>query len=133
MTNGLTPTIRHWLILAKVPRYPNTVGTAEIKSYLEAHGHQVSSRMIQRDLEALSALEYFPLSNETQGRSNRWFWPPGANVLSLPSMDISVALSFVLANRYLKEILPPHVLNELSPYFGQAEKTLRKLRLSPAI
>ncbi len=91
---------RHWLILSKIPRYPRTVTTKALQSFLATHGFEVSRRMVQRDVESLSASELFPLTSELQGKSNVWYWPPGATLLSLPVMDISVALTFSLAQAY---------------------------------
>jgi predicted DNA-binding transcriptional regulator YafY len=86
--------------------------------------------MIQRDLESLSASELFPLTSEVQGKSNVWCWPPNAKLLSLPVMDISIALTFSLAEAYLWRVLPTHVLNDLQPYFQSADRTLESLSAS---
>ncbi|WP_415911916.1 helix-turn-helix transcriptional regulator [Neptuniibacter sp. QD37_11] len=125
MSSDLSPTLRQWFILSRIPRYPNSVKTSAIKDYLNSHGHDVSSRMVQRDLDALSSISLFPLCSESEGRSNKWFWPASSKVISFPFMDTSVALSFKLAREYLVNLLPVEILSDLEPFFSQANDTLK--------
>ncbi|MBU2964041.1 MULTISPECIES: helix-turn-helix transcriptional regulator [Amphritea] len=115
---------RQWQILSRIPREPRTVGTRELKEHLEYQGCEVSDRMIQRDLEQLTTMGLFPLACEQEGRSNRWFWPKSAKLMSFPGMDVASALALSLIQRHLTGVLPSHVINDLQSYFDAADRTL---------
>ncbi|WP_100644044.1 helix-turn-helix transcriptional regulator [Alteromonas facilis] len=115
---------RFWFILSKIPRFPQTVTVKELKASLEDDGIYASLRMIQRDLNFLSSMSLFPITHESIGKKHAWFWPTSCAFLTLPAMSSNVALTFHLAQKYLSPLLPPHLLNDLQPYFDSAERIL---------
>jgi len=115
---------RQWVMLARIPRYPRKVTVAELESILIGEGYTVDTRTIQRDLNKLSIS--FPLSNETEGRKNYWFWIESAAIQDLPGMEPVTALAFEMAESYLKPLLPKATLDLIQPYFQRASEVLGK-------
>lgn len=115
---------RQWVMLTKIPRYPRKITVPDLKNILIGEGYGVDTRTVQRDLIKLSAS--FPLSNDTEGRKNYWFWIKEAPMLDLPGMDPATALTFEMAESYLKPLLPHATLALLEPYFDRARETLNQ-------
>jgi len=113
---------RQWVMLTKIPRYPRKTTVATLKDILTGEGYFIDTRTVQRDLNKLSVS--FPLSNETEGRKNYWFWIEDATIQDLPGMDPVTALAFDMAKSYLEPLLPKTTLNLLQPYFTRAKEVL---------
>ena len=113
---------RQWVMLTNIPRYPRKISVPDLKSILLGEGYTVDTRTIQRDLNKLSIS--FPLSNDTEGRKNYWFWIEEAAIQDLPGMDPVTALAFEMAETYLKPLLPQSTLELLQPYFNRAKDVL---------
>jgi len=113
---------RQWVMLTKIPRYPRKITVPDLKSILLGEGYTVDTRTIQRDLNKLSIS--FPLSNDTEGRKNYWFWIEEAAIQDLPGMDPVTALAFEMAESYLEPLLPKATLELLQPYFFRAREVL---------
>jgi predicted DNA-binding transcriptional regulator YafY len=113
---------RQWLMLSHIPRYPRRVSVPELENFLAGEGYNVDTRTIQRDLNKLSIS--FPLSNETEGKKNYWFWIEESAVIDLPGMEPVTALAFDMAESYLLPLLPKATLNLLTPYFQRAKEVL---------
>lgn len=115
---------RQWVMLTKIPRYPRKITVPGLKDILLGEGYTVDTRTIQRDLNKLSIS--FPLSNDTEGRKNYWFWIEDAAVQDLPGMDPVTALAFEMAESYLEPLLPKATLELLQPYFVRAREVLNE-------
>ena len=115
---------RQWLMLTKIPRYPRKTTVPEIRDTLLGEGYSVDTRTIQRDLNKLSIS--FPLSNDTEGRKNYWFWIKEAAIQDLPGMEPVTALAFEMAESYLTPLLPQATLDLLLPYFERAKSVLNE-------
>jgi len=113
---------RQWVMLTKIPRYPRKIAAPDLKSILEGEGYMVDLRTIQRDLNKLSIS--FPLSYDTEGRKNYWFWIQDASIQDMPGMEPVTALAFEMAESYLKPLLPQATLELLQPYFHRARDVL---------
>lgn len=113
---------RQWVMLSRIPRYPRKVTVPELKSILVGEGYTVDTRTVQRDLIKLSIS--FPLSNESSGRKNYWYWIEEAAVQDLPGMEPVTALAFEMAESYLKPLLPQATLDLIQPYFNRAKEVL---------
>jgi len=113
---------RQWVMLTKIPRFPRRISVPELKAILIGEGYTVDTRTVQRDLNKLSIS--FPLSNETLGRKNYWFWIEDAAIHDLPGMEPVTALAFEMAKDYLTPLLPQATLDLLLPYFENARKVL---------
>jgi predicted DNA-binding transcriptional regulator YafY len=113
---------RQWVMLTRIPRYPRKITVPALEDILIGEGYTVDTRTIQRDLNKLSIS--FPLSNDTEGRKNYWFWIEDAAVQDLPGMDPVTALAFEMAESYLDPLLPKATLELLQPYFHRARDVL---------
>ena len=114
---------RQWTMLKHVPAYPHWISTKEMHEYLDAEGHDITLRTIQRDLDRLSI--DFPLSSTKEGRENRWQWAKGAHALEIPSMTPTAALVFQLVEQYLNPMLPRSTLTLIKPYLDRATRVLQ--------
>ena len=111
---------RQWLILQHLPQ-GKWLGTADIQAMLERAGVMVSLRTIQRDLNQLA--ERFPL--EGNGASPQgWRWRADAQISSLPHINTSQAVTFLMVEEHLRHLLPPSLLDELRPWFDMARRSV---------
>jgi predicted DNA-binding transcriptional regulator YafY len=116
--------LRKILMLQKIPSHPRRISTGELRDYLDiVEGYSVSIRSLQRDLEELA--DHFPLGVDVRSKPYGWFFKK-QDVINIPKMDSSTALVFKLVERYLRQLLPPKVVETISPYFQQAKNTLRE-------
>ena len=122
MSRSVETLYRQWMMLSKIPRFPRKISAPELKSIISGEGYEVTIRTIQRDLEKLST--HFPLSYDTEGRTNYWFWIEHATAFDLPGMEPVTALAFQMAESYLVPLLPKSTLDLLIPYFSQAKEVL---------
>ena len=113
---------RQWVMLSRIPRFPRKITVPELKSMLVGEGYTIDTRTVQRDLIKLSIS--FPLSNETEGRKNYWYWIEEAATQDLPGMEPVTALAFEMAKSYLKPLLPQATLDLIQPYFNRAKEVL---------
>ena len=95
----------------------------ELQSELETLGHTTTVRTVQRDLEKLSDL--FPITSDG-AKPSGWRWVVGAADVSVPFMEPSVALSFLILQQHARHLLPPQVLEDLQPRFEEARKALER-------
>ncbi|XOV89794.1 MAG: helix-turn-helix transcriptional regulator [Pseudomonadota bacterium] len=117
---------RQWQLLRLVPRLPAKTGTRELTRQLKAAGFKVSQRSVQRDLAQLAQI--FPdLINDGDKDIPGWSWRRESELLELPRMDAPLALTFQLAERFLKDMIPATVLAELKPYFSRARQVLNNI------
>lgn len=117
--------VRQLTMLHAVPRHPRKITTRELLRVLEEQGHVVTQRTVQRDLNTLA--EYFP-DLETDGNRDMagWSWRR-SSLKDFPSLDTPMAMTFVLAQRFLKPLMPPAILGQLQPYFDAAHRQLSAL------
>ena len=123
MSRSVDTLYRQWLMLSKIPRYPNRTTAIELKNNLSAEGYEIDVRTVQRDLDKLSTS--FPLNYDTEGRKNFWYWIETAAVQDLPGMEPVTALAFQMAESYLSPIVPKATLDLLQPYFHRAKEVLQ--------
>ena len=101
----------------------NKKGIKELHELLVGEGYQVDIRSVQRDVKALSKV--FDIENDGNKDQPGWFWKKDAKRIELPNMDPCVALTFKMAEHYLKGIMPPSSIKNLSSYFSNAQKLLK--------
>lgn len=107
--------------LSLVPTHA-ALSTPEIQRRLELRGMKVSSRTVQRDLEALA--DRFGIECNTRSKPFGWRWPKNRARLSVPGMEWPEALSFRLLEDHLSGLLPASIGEHLQPYFRQAREKL---------
>lgn len=96
--------------------------TTEVRSRLEARGHDVTARTVQRDLEQLAAT--YPLECDQRSRPFAWGWRGDAGQVALPSMDWPEAVSFHLLATYMEGLLPSIVQDGIAKYVAEARRRL---------
>lgn len=122
---------RMYRVLQLLPRHPRYLTIEKLKDQLLDVGFEVTIRTLQRDLNTLSEI-FLDIDKHTYpDRSVGWFWSEKAKSLSISGLSIDQALSLNLAEKYLKPLLPESTLNELNPFFEQAEETLIGLEGNP--
>ena len=75
----------------------------------------------------MSLSSVFPLLSDDRERPFGWSWQRDAPTFDLPGLAVPEALTMVLVKQFLKNYLPPAVLDHMEPYFKSAEKTLNGL------
>ena len=98
------------------------VSTTEIQRRLEARGHCVTARTVQRDLEQLATR--YPIECDDRGKPFGWSWRKDAVRMSLPGMDWPEAISLHLLSTYLEGVLPSSVRAGIRPFIAEAERKL---------
>jgi predicted DNA-binding transcriptional regulator YafY len=111
-------------MLQRIPRHPHKVTARELVARLQAEGHTVSKRTVERDLAELS--EAFPLTADERNKPFGWSWQKDAPQFSVPGMSPLQALVLNLAHSHMASLLPAHLLKPLEPYFRQANATLQR-------
>ena len=116
---------RYLAMLQLIPRAPQYKATTTLQDLLAERGFNIELRSIQRDLEKMS--NHFPLLCNKDERPYRWSFDPGFKS-NLPAMDTATALTLVLAEEYLKGLLPQIAVDKLNPQFDVARKFLDGLQ-----
>ncbi|HRQ65864.1 MAG TPA: WYL domain-containing protein [Xanthomonadaceae bacterium] len=114
---------RRMHILQLLPREPNASTVARLHTQLQDQGHAVTRRTVERDLQELSR-EY--AIHVTEGRPELWSWTQEAPNASLPSMPPATALTYLMVEEHLGRLLPPTVLEQLKPAYGEARRVLER-------
>lgn len=117
--------IRYITMLQLIPRAPHFKATTTLCDLLADRGFKVDLRSIQRDLDKMSL--HFPLLCNKNERPYRWSFDPSYKS-NLPALDTATALTLVLAEEYLKSLLPQIAIDRLSPQFDGARKFLDGLQ-----
>lgn len=116
---------RYLTMLQLIPRAPQFKATTTLQALLAERGFIIELRSIQRDLEKMS--NHFPLLCNKNERPYRWSFDPSFTS-NLPALDTASALTLVLAEEYLKGLLPQIAVDKLSPQFNGARKYLDGLQ-----
>ena len=116
---------RYLTMLQLIPRSPGRISTPVLLEKLSERGFQIDTRSLQRDLRDKLAL-HFPLACDDSQKPYRWYFDRDFHC-NLPALDVPSALTLVLAEEYLKGLLPPVVVGQLSPQFRDARQLLDDL------
>jgi predicted DNA-binding transcriptional regulator YafY len=122
MRTSTDTTGRYIAILGLLPQAPRKTTAKIIHDELRSRAHVVTKRTIERDLERLSGT--FPITCDTEGRTNHWYWTDRNALMQIPAMSQSTALALCLAEGNLTSIMPPATLKLLEPYFRHAREVL---------
>lgn len=111
---------RQWQILSRLST-GKWMGTRQLQEILQREGIDISLRTIQRDLNQIA--QRFPIeSNKTVPQG--WRWQSDAPIQSLPHMTSSQAVTFMMVEEHLKHLLPPSLIEEMTPWFDLARRNL---------
>lgn len=116
---------RYLTILQLIPRFPGRIATPVLKEKLAERGFNIDMRSLQRDLSQKLSLQ-FPILCDDSQKPYRWYFD-SAFQCQLPALDVPSALTLVLAEEYLKGLLPPVVVGQLSPHFTDARRLLDEM------
>jgi len=108
--------LRKISILAKLSRYKKTTAR-DIQKQLDNEGEQVTLRTIQRDLVELASK--FPILGD-ESKPINWSLEKQAELI-IPNFDLTTSVMFVLADKHLKDLLPPSMLSRLAPFVVTAK------------
>ena len=95
---------RQWVILKKLGTRRPGHTVRQLMEHLEAEGHPVSQRTVERDLRDLSVP--FRLVTTEGTPPHGWRWAEGA-AAELPGMDLTEALAMSLVGDLAAQLLPP--------------------------
>lgn len=123
--NGTRMTIaRQWEVLKLLPSRAPGHTVKEITQRLEAEGFSISKRSVERDLVELSRI--FPIVCNDKSKPFGWYWSKDA-IVDLPGLSLAESLSLTLIEGTVKSLLPPSVLEAITPRFQQAHAHLDAL------
>jgi predicted DNA-binding transcriptional regulator YafY len=114
-------------IAQMLPMYPHSKTAKKIRQSLKEIGQDVRTRTLQRDL--LELMDFQELNIRTTpptgpGREGPGYcYSRGAKTLG-PEMDVSTALTLVMANEYATKLMPEEVVDAMRPFIGQAQSSL---------
>ena len=111
---------RQWQILSRLPN-GKWIGTRELQEQLAREGIDISLRTVQRDLNQIA--QRFPIENNG-ATPQGWRWKSDAPIQSLPHMNSSQAVTFMMVEEHLRHLLPPSLLAEINPWFDLARRSL---------
>jgi predicted DNA-binding transcriptional regulator YafY len=110
-----------------LPMYPHSKTAREIKQKLQEIGQDVRTRTLQRDLLVLMdspELDIRMTAPTGRGKEGLGYcYRQGAKTLG-PEMDISTALSLVMANEHAAKHMPEEVVDAMQPFIAQAQSSL---------
>ncbi len=124
-----TTIARQWELLRNhLPWRPPGRTSRELRERLEAAGHNVTKRTIERDMEELS--RGFPIVRNEKSPPYGWHWSETAR-FDVLGMDLSEAVSLGLMEDVLRQIMPPAFLSALEGKFSLAREKLGALPKIP--
>lgn len=124
MRTATDTTLRHLATLSAIPVGLPGKSTTQIFHELRDKNpdFSVTRRTAQRSLEQLS--QRFPITADTHGRTNYWYWIEPHALTQIPAMGATTAFILSIAAEYLRPIMPPSTLPKLEPYFRHAQGIL---------
>ena len=116
--------LRNLILLQAIPRAPRKADVSRLHGVLTDAGYDITRRQVQRDLNTLSTL--FKIQADERGSAYGWSWAADAALLDLPGMDARTALMLKLVQKFIPDLLPPGLSDQLRPYFARADEMLKR-------
>ncbi|MDP5146543.1 WYL domain-containing protein [Shewanella sp. ULN5] len=118
--------LRQQTLLKYIPANEG-IKSADLLNKLKSEGFEVTQRTLQRDLEVLS--QYFPIYSETDTKPYLWRWCGlGINRTHIDSISVTDALSLMLVEKSLQQLLPPAMQRHLQHNFEHSRQLLNTLK-----
>lgn len=115
---------RQWTLLRLLPHRGSGLTARELTSELEAAGHAVTKRQVERDLTELATL--FPIECLDSSTPWGWRWMPQADA-QLPGLDKAEAMSLLAIEKLLRPLVPEALLQPLTARFRHADHLVDSL------
>ena len=119
---------RLWEILKKLPPRGPGLTAGQITAWLKEQGYRVSKRTVERDLIGLSTS--FGLVCNDKSVPYGWHWMPGRQC-EFAGIELTDAVSLVLVESTLRQLLPVAMLEVLRPKFDLARSKLAAQHKNP--
>lgn len=94
------------------------ISAQQIHQRLHAQGYERDVRSIQRQMEAL--IEKFPIECDDSSKPYGYQWKENAQGISVPGLTLQEALLLSMAEKYLRNLLPPSLSSAMQGFFNQA-------------
>lgn len=112
---------RHFDILKMLSK-DRALKTIDIYQRLEALGHDISKRTVERDLQTLSLT--YPIVVDEIDNAFWWRYAQGVAINLFPGLSEAEAVSFIMLKQFAEQLLPQSLAQDLEPYFQEAKRTL---------
>jgi predicted DNA-binding transcriptional regulator YafY len=120
-SDTLETTILAIELLRRIPR-GRKITAAALHRQLQDAGIERDLRTIQRQLEVLS--EHFEIERDDRSKPYGYRWLPQSGGLSIPGLTPQESLLLGLAERHLRNLLPPQLRKSMKGLFEQAGRNL---------
>jgi predicted DNA-binding transcriptional regulator YafY len=114
---------RHFTILKMLSK-DRALKTVEIHQRLEALGHTISKRTVERALQSLSLT--YPIVTDENENALWWRYAQGIAINLIPGLSEAEAVSFIMLKQFSEQFLPESLAQDLEPYFQEVKRTLSK-------
>ena len=119
------PTLaRQWELLKLMPGRRPGMTVRKFCELLEAAGHAVTKRTVERDLDLLSGP--FPFVCNDKSKPYGWHWLPGTH-FDIPCIGLAEAVSLGLLENLLRQLIPRTFVESLEGRFSAAQEKLNAL------
>jgi len=108
-------------ILDMIPKV-GKISAPEVHERLKATGYDRDLRSIQRQLATLA--QHFPLERDDSSKLHGYKWKADAKGISIPSLTLHESLLLNMAESYLRNLLPPNLMQAMAGFFRQARHNL---------
>jgi predicted DNA-binding transcriptional regulator YafY len=108
-------------LLRRIPR-GHKVTAGELHRQLQEVGFERDLRTIQRQLELLC--EHFEIERDDRSKPYGYRWLERARPLAVPMLTPHESLLLRLAEEYLRNLLPTHLMKSMGGFFDQARRNL---------
>jgi predicted DNA-binding transcriptional regulator YafY len=115
--------LRTWELLKLIPQRPPGKISRQLLGELATRGYVVSKKTVERDLVELSTI--FPIAANETSKPYQWYWMPNAS-LDLPGVEVTEAMSLVLAEETLLGLMHKSLLAPLQGRLDAAKRLLRQ-------
>lgn len=112
---------RHFDILKMLSK-DRALKTTDVHQKLEALGHSISKRSVERDLQRLSLT--YPIVTDEKDNALWWRYAQGVAINLFPGLSEAEAVSFIMLKQFAEQLLPESLAQDLEPYFQEAKRTL---------
>ncbi len=108
-------------LLRRIPR-GRKITARDLHQQLKDAGIDRDLRTIQRQLEMLS--QHFEIERDDRSKPYGYRWLEQAKALAVPNLTPQESLLLQLAEKHLKNLLPPRLMKSMEGFFSQSRRNL---------